>query len=53
MNQLDRIERNRKIYTLLLTAKRYVEGYAENKNNHPQARDGARDLIRQINEISE
>lgn len=36
---------------LLMAAVRYVEGYAENENNHPQARDCARDLIRQIKEI--
>lgn len=33
---------------LLRSARRYVEGYAENENNHPQARAGAQSLLVQI-----
>jgi hypothetical protein len=33
---------------LLMFACRYVEGYAENENNHPQVRDGARSLLADI-----
>jgi hypothetical protein len=34
---------------LLMSARRYVDGYAENENNHPQARGAARSLIEDIN----
>lgn len=34
---------------LLRSAVRYVHGYNENLNNHPQARDAARSLIADIN----
>lgn len=33
---------------LLMAARRYADGYAENKRNHPQARDGAINLSQQI-----
>lgn len=39
----------KKLQGLLRSAKRYVEGYAENDANHPQARDGARSLLADIN----
>lgn len=34
---------------LLMSASRYVESYAENENNHPQARAGAMMLLKDIN----
>lgn len=43
-------DRSAKRKLLLMSAVRYVEGYAENEGNHPQARDAARDLVRQIKE---
>lgn len=51
-NPSDYVAEIARLRILLLTANRYVEGYAENDNNHPQARDGARDLVRQIKEAT-
>lgn len=34
---------------LLMSASHYVEGYVKNESNHPQARDGARTLLANIN----
>ena len=36
---------------LLMSARRYVESYSKEDNYHPQAREVARDLFRQINEF--
>lgn len=44
----DREAKAQKMRGLLMSASRYVEGYAENENNHPQARDGARSLLADI-----
>jgi hypothetical protein len=38
---------------LLMSASRYVQGYLENQNNHPQARDGARSLLMDIQSVLE
>jgi hypothetical protein len=38
------------LHKLLMCASRYVASYAENTNNHPQARYGASNLLHQITE---
>lgn len=43
--------RTEKLRGLLMSASRYVEGYAENDKNHPQARDSALELLADINKI--
>ncbi len=44
----DREAKAQKMRGLLMSASRYVQGYAENENNHPQARECAATLLADI-----
>jgi len=39
---------DQRLRNLLLAASRYVQGYHETERNHPQARDGAWNLLQSI-----